>query len=217
MAPSGNINPDKTYPSLFEPVHGSAPDIAGRGVANPIGQIWCGAMMLEHLGHADAGAAVLAAIEKVLAAGPGHAPLEARHGRHRRNGRPGSCDCGGAVNTANSPYRPPHAAAGELPGRRAPPQTRSRSSPPTCRRPTPAAARFVVGAGKAAASMALAVERAYAGRATLDGIVVTRYAHGLPTDHIRVIEAGHPVPDEAGEQAAADILARVQALGRKTG
>lgn len=72
---------------------------------------------------------------------------------------------------------------------------------------------LVVGAGKAAASMALAVERAYAGRATLDGIVVTRYAHGLPTEHIRVIEAGHPVPDEAGEQAAADILARVQALG----
>ncbi|WP_454762868.1 glycerate kinase type-2 family protein [Cupriavidus campinensis] len=72
---------------------------------------------------------------------------------------------------------------------------------------------LVVGAGKAAASMALAVERAYAGRATLEGIVVTRYAHGLPTDHIRVIEAGHPVPDEAGEQAAADILARVRTLG----
>ncbi|WP_343655138.1 glycerate kinase [Cupriavidus sp.] len=72
---------------------------------------------------------------------------------------------------------------------------------------------LVVGAGKAAASMALAVERAYAGRATLEGVVVTRYAHGLPTEHIRVIEAGHPVPDEAGEQAAADILARVQSLG----
>lgn len=72
---------------------------------------------------------------------------------------------------------------------------------------------LVVGAGKAAASMALAVERAYAGQATLEGVVVTRYAHGLPTDHIRVIEAGHPVPDEAGEQAAADILAQVQSLG----
>ncbi|WP_083383932.1 MULTISPECIES: glycerate kinase type-2 family protein [unclassified Cupriavidus] len=72
---------------------------------------------------------------------------------------------------------------------------------------------LVVGAGKAAASMALAVERAYAGRAALEGLVVTRYAHGLPTRHIRVIEAGHPVPDEAGEQAAAEILARVQALG----
>ncbi|AZG12549.1 MULTISPECIES: tartrate dehydrogenase [Cupriavidus] len=75
VAPSGNINPDRVYPSLFEPVHGSAPDIAGKGIANPIGQIWCGAMMLEHLGHADAGAAVLQAIEQVLAAGPGHAPL----------------------------------------------------------------------------------------------------------------------------------------------
>lgn len=75
VAPSGNITPDRVYPSLFEPVHGSAPDIAGKGIANPIGQIWCGAMMLEHLGHADAGAAVLQAIEQVLAAGPGHAPL----------------------------------------------------------------------------------------------------------------------------------------------
>ncbi|RLK35695.1 hydroxypyruvate reductase [Cupriavidus plantarum] len=71
---------------------------------------------------------------------------------------------------------------------------------------------LVVGAGKAAASMAAAVERAYQGSATLEGLVVTRYAHGMPTDHIRVIEAGHPVPDEAGEQAAADILARVKAL-----
>ena len=75
VAPSGNINPDKTYPSLFEPVHGSAPDIAGQGIANPIGQIWCGAMMLEHLGQAEAGAAVLTAIEKVLAQGPERAPL----------------------------------------------------------------------------------------------------------------------------------------------
>lgn len=72
---------------------------------------------------------------------------------------------------------------------------------------------LVVGAGKAAASMALAVERAYRGKASLEGVVVTRYAHGLPTEHIRVIEAGHPVPDEAGEQAAADILAQVQSLG----
>jgi hydroxypyruvate reductase len=71
---------------------------------------------------------------------------------------------------------------------------------------------LVVGAGKAAASMAAAVERAYAGKATLEGLVVTRYAHGLPTDHIRVVEAGHPVPDEAGERAAADILASVQSL-----
>ena len=69
IAPSANINPEGHFPSLFEPVHGSAPDIAGRGIANPIGQIWSGAMMLEHLGHADAGAALLQAIEGVLAAG----------------------------------------------------------------------------------------------------------------------------------------------------
>lgn len=75
IAPSANINPERAFPSLFEPVHGSAPDIAGQGIANPIGQIWCGAMMLEHLGHAEAGAAVLAAIENVLAQGPERAPL----------------------------------------------------------------------------------------------------------------------------------------------
>jgi tartrate dehydrogenase/decarboxylase/D-malate dehydrogenase len=73
IAPSANLNPDRKFPSLFEPVHGSAPDIAGLGLANPIGQIWCGAMMLEFLGHKDAHDAVLAAIEKVLAAG-GDAP-----------------------------------------------------------------------------------------------------------------------------------------------
>ncbi|UOM37283.1 tartrate dehydrogenase [Acuticoccus sp. I52.16.1] len=67
IAPSGNINPEKAYPSLFEPVHGSAPDIAGQGIANPVGQIWAGAMMLEHLGHADAAAGIVTAIERVLA------------------------------------------------------------------------------------------------------------------------------------------------------
>lgn len=66
IAPSANLNPDRKFPSLFEPVHGSAPDIAGQGLANPIGQIWCGAMMLEFLGHKNAHDAVLAAIEKVL-------------------------------------------------------------------------------------------------------------------------------------------------------
>lgn len=75
IAPSANINPERTFPSLFEPVHGSAPDIAGKGLANPIGQIWCGAMMLEHLGHAEAGAAILQAIETVLVQGPTQAPL----------------------------------------------------------------------------------------------------------------------------------------------
>jgi tartrate dehydrogenase/decarboxylase/D-malate dehydrogenase len=70
IAPSGNINPERVFPSLFEPVHGSAPDIYGRKIANPIGQIWSGAMLLEHLGQADAGAAIMRAIEKVLVDGP---------------------------------------------------------------------------------------------------------------------------------------------------
>jgi tartrate dehydrogenase/decarboxylase/D-malate dehydrogenase len=69
IAPSANINPTREFPSLFEPVHGSAPDIAVRGLANPIGQVWCGAMMLEHLGHEAAGTAVLHAIERVLERG----------------------------------------------------------------------------------------------------------------------------------------------------
>jgi len=67
IAPSGNINPEHDFPSLFEPVHGSAPDIAGKNIANPIGQIWAGAMMLEHLGHKEAADAIVASIEKVLA------------------------------------------------------------------------------------------------------------------------------------------------------
>ncbi|MBC07635.1 tartrate dehydrogenase [Thalassospira sp.] len=66
IAPSGNINPERKFPSLFEPVHGSAPDIAGKGIANPIGQIWSGAMMLDHLGHTDAHDAIMKAIETVL-------------------------------------------------------------------------------------------------------------------------------------------------------
>ena len=70
IAPSANLNPEREFPSLFEPVHGSAPDIAGKNVANPIGQIWSGAMMLEHLGHQDAAGAVVRAIETVLAEGP---------------------------------------------------------------------------------------------------------------------------------------------------
>ena len=67
VAPSGNLNPDGTHPSLFEPVHGSAPDIAGKGIANPVGQIWSAAMMLEHLGETEAAAVIMAAIEDVLA------------------------------------------------------------------------------------------------------------------------------------------------------
>ncbi|MFO1414986.1 MAG: tartrate dehydrogenase [Burkholderiales bacterium] len=66
IAPSANLNPERTFPSLFEPVHGSAPDIAGQGIANPIGQIWSGALMLDFLGYKEAGAAIVAAIERVL-------------------------------------------------------------------------------------------------------------------------------------------------------
>ena len=67
IAPGGNINPERKFPSVFEPVHGSAPDIAGQGIANPVGQIWSGAMMLEHLGEHDAARAIVTAIEKTLA------------------------------------------------------------------------------------------------------------------------------------------------------
>jgi tartrate dehydrogenase/decarboxylase/D-malate dehydrogenase len=66
VGPSGNINPDRTTPSMFEPIHGSAPDIAGKGVANPIAAIWAGAMMLDHLGERPAHEAVLHAIERVI-------------------------------------------------------------------------------------------------------------------------------------------------------
>ncbi|MFC3853740.1 tartrate dehydrogenase [Salinispirillum marinum] len=69
IAPSANINPEGNFPSMFEPVHGSAPDIAGKGIANPIGQIWSGALMLDHLGHKAAGDAIVNAIEYVLAQG----------------------------------------------------------------------------------------------------------------------------------------------------
>lgn len=84
IAPSANINPERAFPSMFEPVHGSAPDIAGKGIANPIGQIWSGAMMLDHLGHADAARAVERAIEAVVADGEALTP-----------------DMGGRADTAN--------------------------------------------------------------------------------------------------------------------
>jgi tartrate dehydrogenase/decarboxylase/D-malate dehydrogenase len=84
IAPSANLNPERAFPSLFEPVHGSAPDIAGKGIANPIGQIWSGAMMLEFLGHKAAHDAVLAAIEKVLSP---------------QSGAPRTPDLGGTANT----------------------------------------------------------------------------------------------------------------------
>ncbi|HEY0204020.1 MAG TPA: tartrate dehydrogenase [Acetobacteraceae bacterium] len=83
IAPSANINPERLHPSMFEPVHGSAPDIAGQGVCNPIGQVWSGAMMLEHLGEKEAAAAVVSAIETLL-----------------RDGGPRTRDMGGQAGTA---------------------------------------------------------------------------------------------------------------------
>jgi tartrate dehydrogenase/decarboxylase / D-malate dehydrogenase len=70
IAPSANLNPEREFPSMFEPVHGSAPDIAGKGIANPIGQVWSGALMLEHLGEVEAAATILQAIESVVQRGP---------------------------------------------------------------------------------------------------------------------------------------------------
>jgi len=66
IAPSGNINPERRHPSMFEPIHGSAPDIAGKGIANPIGAVWAGALMLDHLGSRDAHDLIVRAIERVL-------------------------------------------------------------------------------------------------------------------------------------------------------
>src|SRR5882672_2935217 len=77
----------------------------------------------------------------------------------------------------------------------------------------PSGRTLVIGAGKAAASMALAVERHWSANAPLEGLVITRYRHGLATQRIKVIEAGHPVPDAAGEAAAREILSEVRKLG----
>jgi tartrate dehydrogenase/decarboxylase / D-malate dehydrogenase len=91
IAPSGNINPERKFPSLFEPVHGSAPDIAGKGIANPIGQIWSAAMMLDHLGEPEAAAAILRAIEDVL----GKADYRTRD----LGGMANTVECGKAIGT----------------------------------------------------------------------------------------------------------------------
>ncbi|MEZ5288751.1 MAG: tartrate dehydrogenase [Vicinamibacterales bacterium] len=81
VAPGANLNPERTAPSMFEPIHGSAPDIAGTGVANPIGAIWAAALMLDHLGHRDLHDVVVGAIERVLARGEVRTPdLGGRHG-----------------------------------------------------------------------------------------------------------------------------------------
>jgi tartrate dehydrogenase/decarboxylase/D-malate dehydrogenase len=74
IAPGANINPERKHPSMFEPIHGSAPDIAGKGIANPIGAIWAGALMLEHLGSTNAHDRIVRTIEKVLAGGGPRTP-----------------------------------------------------------------------------------------------------------------------------------------------
>jgi len=98
VAPSANINPERTFPSMFEPVHGSAPDIAGKGIANPIGQIWSAAMMLEHLGEPDAGRAIINAIETVLTSS--NPPFTPDLG-----GKAGTSDLGAAIAAAVSDCR----------------------------------------------------------------------------------------------------------------
>jgi tartrate dehydrogenase/decarboxylase/D-malate dehydrogenase len=84
VAPGANINPERDHPSMFEPIHGSAPDIAGKGIANPIGAIWAGALMLDHLGHQDLHDRIVAGIERVVAGGKVRTP-----------------DLGGTANTAD--------------------------------------------------------------------------------------------------------------------
>ncbi len=75
IAPSANLNPERDFPSLFEPVHGSAPDIAGRDIANPVGTMWAASMMLDHLGEHDAAAELESAFTTVLASGIATADL----------------------------------------------------------------------------------------------------------------------------------------------
>lgn len=89
IAPSANINPERRFPSMFEPVHGSAPDIAGQGIANPVGAIWAGAMMLQHLGYQGAHDALLRAIEAVLGA--------AKHQTLDMGGKAGTRELGQAI------------------------------------------------------------------------------------------------------------------------
>ena len=89
IAPSGNINPENKFPSLFEPVHGSAPDIAGKGIANPIGQIWSGAMLLDYLGEKEASKTIVDSIEKTLS--------DKKNRTKDLNGESNTIECANAV------------------------------------------------------------------------------------------------------------------------
>ncbi len=89
IAPSGNINPENKFPSLFEPVHGSAPDIAGKGIANPIGQIWSGSMMLDYLGEKEAAKTIVDSIEKTLS--------DKKNRTKDLNGESNTIECANAV------------------------------------------------------------------------------------------------------------------------
>ena len=74
VAPTANLNPERTYPSMFEPIHGSGFDIAGQGIANPVGAFWTAALMLEHLGEGTAATALMTAVERTLATGAAFTP-----------------------------------------------------------------------------------------------------------------------------------------------
>lgn len=106
IAPSGNINPEGDFPSLFEPVHGSAPDIAGKGIANPVGQIWAGAMMLEHLGYTAAAAGIVKAIEEVVA--------DAATRTRDLGGEASTIECGDAVVAALRAAAPAGTGSGRV-------------------------------------------------------------------------------------------------------